>query len=160
MRATYIEGDMNYWLFKSEPDVYGIDHLAAGRTTVWDGVRNYQARNYLRSAEVGDLVIFYHSNSKPPGIAGLARVIAARIPDPSQFDPDSKYFDSKSNPDDPRWITVEVEFVEKFPTYLPLDGLREQFSGDELILVRTGSRLSVMPVTNETALRILDMARS
>lgn len=150
---------MNYWLFKSEPDAYGIDHLAAGRTTVWDGVRNYQARNYLRSAEVGDAVLFYHSNSKPPGIAGLARVIAARIPDPSQFDPDSKYFDPKSNAADPRWITVEVEFVEKFPTYLPLDMLRERFSGDELIVVRTGSRLSVMPVDIAVAQRLVAMAR-
>ena len=150
---------MNYWLFKSEPDSYGIDHLAAGRTTVWDGVRNYQARNYLRSAEVGDRVIFYHSNTKPPGVAGLATVIAARVADPTQFDPGSKYFDPTSNPDDPRWVTVEVEFAEKFPTYLPLDLLREQFSGDELMLVRTGSRLSVTPVPNETAERILQMAR-
>lgn len=150
---------MNYWLFKSEPDVYGIDHLSAGGTTVWDGVRNYQARNYLRAAEVDDLVLFYHSNSKPPGIAGLARVIAARVPDPTQFDPVSKYFDPKSNVADPRWTTVQVEFVEKFPTYLPLDLLRERFSGDQLILVRTGSRLSVMPVDNAIAERLVAMAR-
>ena len=150
---------MNYWLFKSEPDSYGIDHLAAGRTTVWDGVRNYQARNYLRTAEVGDLVFFYHSNAKPPGIAGMARVIAARVPDPSQFDPNSKYFDPKSQTADPRWITVEIEFVEKFDNYVSLDTLRENFSGEELFVVRTGSRLSVTPVDKAAAKRLLKMLK-
>ena len=149
---------MNYWLFKSEPDVFGIDHLANDGPTVWDGVRNYQARNYLRSAEVGDLVLFYHSNAKPPGVAGLARVIEAGVVDPTQFDPESKYFDPKSKREDPRWITVRVEFVEKFPNYLPLDLLRERFSGDELVVVRTGSRLSVTPVEAGPAQRLINMA--
>ncbi len=151
---------MNYWLLKSEPDTFGIEHLRAAGTTVWDGVRNYQARNFLRAAAVGDLALFYHSNAKPPGVAGLCRVIAAQVADPSQFDPNSKYFDPKSNPADPRWITVTVEYVETFPTFVSLDDLRERYDGDQLMVVRTGSRLSVTPVNASVAEEIIESGRT
>ena len=95
-----------WWLMKSEPDVYGIDHLKAEETTLWDGIRNYQARNFMRTMAVGDRAFFYHSNAKPPGIVGLMEVVETGITDPSQFDPDNKYFDPKSKPEAPRWDCV------------------------------------------------------
>ena len=150
---------MNYWLYKSEPESYSIDDLARDRTTIWDGVRNFIARAYLLQAGVGDLVFFYHSSAKPPGIAGLARVIETKVVDPTQFDPTSKYFDSRATPADPRWHTVVVEFVEKFAEFLPLPQLREAFSPEELPILRRGSRLSVTPVPEETAGRLLGMLR-
>ncbi len=145
---------------KSEPSAYSIDDLKRDRTTLWDGVRNYQARNFLRSMQVGDLAFFYHSNAEPPGIAGLMKVSKPDIVDPTQFDPKSKYYDEKSPKDNPRWRTVEVEFVEAFPTLLPLETLRQKFSPEELILVKQGNRLSVMPVEEQVAQQILEMARS
>ena len=104
---------MNYWLMKSEPDAFGIDDLRSRprKTEPWDGVRNYQARNFMRDdMKKGDLIFFYHSNCKVPGIVGIAEVASAPYPDPTQFDPDSKYFDPKSDPDDPRWILVDVKY--------------------------------------------------
>lgn len=150
---------MSHWLFKSEPDAYSIDDLRKAKTTIWDGIRNYQARNYLLSAAVGDLVFFYHSNSKPPGIAGLAKVTAVNVVDPTQFDETSHYYDATSKHDDPRWRTVKVRFVEKFPTYLSLDELRERFSGEQLMVVRKGLRLSVTPVEDAIAAQLLELAR-
>ena len=150
---------MNYWLMKSEPDVYGIDDLKRDRQTIWDGVRNYQARNFLRSMELGDRAFFYHSNTKPPGIVGLMQVTEANIDDPTQFDASSKYYDSKSTPEKPRWQTVTVEFVEVFPEMIPLDTLRDTFSDDELWVVRRGNRLSVIPVDETVAEKILAIAR-
>ena len=150
---------MTHWLFKSEPDAYGIDDLRKAKTTIWDGIRNYQARNYLLSAQVGDLVFFYHSNAKPPGIAGLGKITAVNVVDPTQFDETSHYYDPTSRPDDPRWRTVKLRFVEKFPTYLSLDELRERFSGEELMVVRKGLRLSVTPVQDTVAARLLELAR-
>ena len=151
---------MQYWLLKSEPESFGIDHLKRARTTVWDGVRNYQARNYLRTADVDDLAFFYHSNVQPPGIAGLCRITATNVEDPTQFDPDSKYFDPKSTRAVPRWQTVKVRFVEKFPTYVAIDTLRDAFAEDDLMILQKGSRLSVTPVTRKSAERILKMARA
>jgi predicted RNA-binding protein with PUA-like domain len=148
---------MNYWLMKSEPTVYGIADLARDKQTIWDGVRNYQARNFLRSMAVGDLAFFYHSNTSPPGLVGLMRVSQAGLDDPTQFDPNSKYYDAKSTPDSPRWQTVMVEFVQEFPTLISLDMLRQSFTPDELWVVRQGNRLSVMPVAEEVAKRILAM---
>ncbi|HIK54464.1 MAG TPA: EVE domain-containing protein [Synechococcales cyanobacterium M55_K2018_004] len=150
---------MAYWLMKSEPDVYSITDLQRDTETVWDGVRNYQARNFLRSMQAGDLAFFYHSNTTPPGIVGLMTVSKPDIVDPSQFDPKSKYFDAKSSPDNPRWRTVVVEFVEQFPTMVTLEMLRQTFSPDELWVVRQGNRLSVMPVDEAIAQKILAMAR-
>lgn len=150
---------MNYWLMKSEPDVYSIEDLERDRQTLWDGVRNYQARNFLRSMQPGDLIFFYHSNATPPGIIGLMKVVKPDIVDPSQFDPQSKYYDPKSPTDTPRWRTVSVEFVEQFPTLVTLDTLRQTFTPDELLVVRQGNRLSVMPVPDATAAKILHLAR-
>jgi predicted RNA-binding protein with PUA-like domain len=150
---------MNYWLMKSEPNVYSMTDLATDKETIWDGVRNYQARNFLRSMEPGDLAFFYHSNTKPPGIVGLMRISRSGIDDPTQFDPDSKYYDAKSSKVNPRWQTVMVEFVEEFPRMLPLDSLRAHFSPDELWVVRKGNRLSVIPVEADVAQRLLNLAK-
>ncbi len=150
---------MNYWLMKSEPDVYGIEDLKRDRTTVWDGVRNYQARNFLRSMILGDRVFFYHSNTTPLGIVGLMKVTEPNIDDPTQFDAKSKYYDPKATKESPRWQTVIVEFVETFSQIITLDKLRETFSPDDLWVVRQGNRLSVMPVPDEIAQKILKQAR-
>ena len=148
---------MNYWLMKSEPDVYSIGDLKHDRTSIWDGVRNYQARNFMREMSRGDLVFFYHSNTKFPGIVGLVRVVETGITDPSQFDMNSQYYDPKSPFDAPRWQTVRVEFVEEFAKLISLDELKQKFSGDEILLVRKGNRLSVMPVSESAAQNILKM---
>ena len=151
---------MAYWLIKSEPDAFSIDDLKAAKSTIWDGVRNYQARNYLTSAKVGDLAFFYHSNAKPPGIVGLATVSAVDVTDPTQFDPESHYYDATSPRDNPRWKTVKVKYMEKFPTYLSLDDLREQFTAEDLIILRKGTRLSVTPVDDAVAERLLLLGRT
>ena len=148
---------MNYWLMKSEPDVYSIADLKLDKISLWDGVRNYQARNFMRQMSVGDLVFFYHSNTKIPGIFGLMRVIETNIADPTQFDLNSEYYDAKSQLDAPRWQTVKVEFVEEFATSISLDELKQKFSADEILLVRKGNRLSVMPVSERAADKILKM---
>lgn len=151
---------MKYWLMKSEPEVYSITNLERDRSTIWDGVRNYQARNFLRQMQQGDLAFFYHSNAKPPGIVGLMRVVTPGIADPTQFDPTSKYYDSKSNPQSPRWHTVSLEFVKAFPSILPLETLKQEFSTEELWVTRFGNRLSVMPVGDAVARRIMAMTQS
>ena len=151
---------MAYWLYKSEPGVYGIDHLQRDGTTLWDGVRSYQARINLVAAAVGDHAFFYHSGAEPPGIAGLAEILETSVIDPLQFDPASKYFDPTSRPQEPRWITVRVGFVEKFPSFIPLHLLRQTFTPDELMALRKGNRLSVTPVPETTAIRLLGMGRS
>lgn len=148
---------MNYWLLKSEPDVFSIDDLKKQKTSIWDGVRNYQARNFLRAMQVGDLAFFYHSSTEPPGIVGLCRVLETHIPDPSQFDPQSPYHDPTSSRDNPRWWTARVGFVDKYKQMLTLEFLREKFSPDELVLLRRGNRLSVMPIAIEVAERIIAM---
>lgn len=150
---------MKYWLYKSEPGSYSIDDLARDRVTIWDGVRNYIARAYLVQAEVGDFVFFYHSSAKPPGVAGLCRVVETKVPDPTQFDPASKYFDPAATSGEPRWHTTVVEFVEKFEEFLALDRLRATFSPEELPILRRGSRLSVTPVPENTAKRLLEIVR-
>jgi predicted RNA-binding protein with PUA-like domain len=151
---------MQYWLMKSEPAVYSIADLQRDRQTLWDGVRNYQARNFLKSMQVGDRAFFYHSNATPLGIVGLMQVSQANLVDPTQFDPASKYYDAKSTPEAPRWHTVQVEFVAIFPQIIALDTLRQQFSPDELLVVQQGNRLSVMPVTEAVAQKILTIAQS
>jgi len=148
---------MAYWLMKSEPDVYGIDHLQQDGTTLWDGIRNYQARNFMRSMALGDRAFFYHSNAKPPGIVGMMEVVETGITDPSQFDPANKYFDPKSKPDAPRWDCVRLRYLGHFTELLSLDALREQFSVEELPVVRNGNRLSILPVPEASAARLLEM---
>jgi predicted RNA-binding protein with PUA-like domain len=149
-----------YWLMKSEPGSYSIDDLQRDGQTSWEGVRNYQARNFMRDEmQVGDGVLYYHSNASPPGVAGLAKVSRTGYPDPTALDPDSHYFDEKASPEDPRWFMVDIEFVEKFPTYIPLSTLGET-PGLEKMPVNNKSRLSVQPVTEEEFRIIRDLGRA
>ena len=147
----------NYWLMKSEPDVYGIHHLQQEGTTLWDGIRNYQARNFMRTMQPGDRAFFYHSNAKPPGIVGLMEVIETGITDPSQFDPNNKYFDPKSKPEAPRWDCARLRYLGTFAELLSLDALRQEFSAEELPVVRQGNRLSILPVPETSAERLLSL---
>ncbi|MBD8881071.1 MULTISPECIES: EVE domain-containing protein [Rhodanobacter] len=137
----------NHWLMKSEPDAFSIDDLKRKKHEAWDGVRNYQARNYMRDGmRVGDKVFFYHSNCAEPGIVGIAEVATDAYPDPSQFDPKSKYFDAGSSRDNPRWMLVDVKFVKKLKRTITLKELQADPELDGMVLVRKGSRLSVQPV--------------
>lgn len=143
---------MNYWLMKSEPDVFGIDHLKAmpGRKEHWDGVRNYQARNMLRDQmKKGDLVFFYHSNCDEPGIVGVMEIAREGYPDHTAFDADTKYYDPKSNPDNPRWYMVDVKYKRHLKRNIPLRELKALNDPrlDDLPLLRKGNRLSIMPLT-------------
>ena len=152
--------EKRYWLFKSEEDVFSIDDLreAEGKTTFWDGVRNYQARNLMRDeVRKGDLVLYYHSNSKPTGVAGIARVVRNAYPDPTQFDPKSKYHDPKSPEDDPRWLGVDVKFVKKLPRVIELSELKANPALSEMMVTQRGARLSIQPVTAEEYAAVLDM---
>jgi predicted RNA-binding protein with PUA-like domain len=140
---------MNYWLVKSEPDVYSIDDLAREKdqTTFWHGVRNYQARNMLRDEmRVGDRVLYYHSNSDPNAIVGIAKVVKQGYPDHTALDPKSEYYDEKATADNPRWFMVDLQFEEKFARPLPLDELKGVDALTAMELLRRGSRLSVQPV--------------
>lgn len=139
---------MQHWLMKNEPDEFGYHHLVKQRRAGWDGVRNFQARNFLRRMEVGDLVIFYHSSCTPPGAAGIAKVVKTAEPDPTQFDPESPYHDPKSTPEQPRWDWVTVAPVRKL-RFVPLDELRTipEMAGSRLLA--KGNRLSVLPLTPE-----------
>ena len=138
---------MNHWLMKSEPDAFSIDDLKRKKREAWDGVRNYQARNFMRDGmRPGDKVFFYHSNCAVPGIVGIAEVATDAYPDPSQFDPKSKYFDPGSSRDNPRWMLVDVKFVKKLKRTISLDELKNDPALIEMPLLRKGNRLSVMPV--------------
>ncbi len=141
---------------KSEPDVYGIDHLQQEQTTLWDGIRNYQASNFMRAMRVGDQAFFYHSNCKPPGIVGLMEVVETGLVDPTQFDPSSKYHDPASKPEAPRWDCVRLAYRGRFQTQLSLEQLRESYEPDELAVVRRGNRLSILPVDERIAQDLLD----
>ena|SRR5215469_1297201 len=138
---------MNFWLMKSEPDEFSIDDLARRKTEPWSGVRNYQARNYLRQMHVGDSVLFYHSSCAEPGVAGIASVATSAYPDPTQFDPRSDYFDAKSPRAAPRWSLVDVKFNRKLRRTIALTELKERKELQGLALIRPGNRLSVLPVT-------------
>jgi predicted RNA-binding protein with PUA-like domain len=137
---------MAHWLLKSEPDVFGYADLVKKRREGWDGVRNFQARNFLRAMQVGDRAIFYHSNADPPGAAGICRIVKTAEPDPTQFDPTSHYYDPASKPDDPRWDLVTVAPVRKL-RFIPLDELRSMPELVDCRLIARGNRLSVMPLT-------------
>lgn len=137
-----------YWLMKTEPESYSIDDLERDGTTFWNGIRNYQARNFMRDdVKPGDGVLFYHSNAEPPGIFGVAEVVRAAYPDHTQFDPESKYFDPKATPENPTWVMVDVKFVRKFSAPVSLAELKETPGLEEMMVTRRGSRLSVQPVT-------------
>ena len=150
---------MAYWLFKSEPNTWGWDdQLAKGDAgEEWDGVRNYQARNFLAQMQEGDLVFIYHSSCKRIGIAGIVRVVKSAYPDPSQFNPESPYYDPKSTAEKPRWQAVDLQFERKLPALIPLDSLKAMPELSELALVRRGSRLSVMPVSDAEWQQILHL---
>lgn len=153
---------MSYWLFKTEPDEFGIQDLAQAKNQRenWNGVRNYQARNFLRDdVAVGDLVFIYHSSCKLVGIAGLAKISQIGLVDPSQFDPQSAYYDPKSTPDKPRWFMVEVEHVETFEHVLALKEIKRMPDIVHIGLVQKGRRLSIMPVQKGEFALLLDRAR-
>ena len=149
-----------YWLLKSEPETFSIDDLArsSGQKTCWEGVRNYQARNFMRSMAVGDQAFFYHSNADPPAIVGIVEIVKEAYPDHYAMDPKSRYFDPKSTSDSPRWVMVDVRFVQKFPTPLPLDDLRRVKGVEKMELLRRGSRLSVQPVREKEWKVIIKLA--
>ena len=158
-RRCATNAPMQYWLMKSEPGDYSIDDLERDGTEHWDGIRNYQARNIMRDQmQVGDRVLFYHSNAKPPGVVGVAEIASGPYTDHSQFDPQAKYFDPKSDPQEPRWIMVDVKFVEKLPRMVSLPELRGCPELTDMVLLNR-SRLSVQPVTQEQYAYILDRAR-
>ena len=147
------------WLMKSEPDVYSIADLERDGVTCWEGVRNYQARNLMREMEVGDPVLFYHSNAKPPGVAGLARVARLAYPDHFSWQEGHKYHDPKSTPEDPRWWMVDVEYLDTLPHFVPLDALKTEPGLADMVVTKR-SRLSVQPVTPEEYEIVVRMGKS
>jgi len=151
---------MKYWLFKSEPEEFGIDDLKKKRskTEHWDGVRNYQARNFMRDdMKIGDRGFFYHSNCDVPGIVGIVEVVKEGYVDHTAFDPDDKHYDPKSDPEKPRWFMVDVKFVERFPDTISLQQLKTNPKLADMRLVQKGNRLSVMPVEKKEWTAILKM---
>jgi predicted RNA-binding protein with PUA-like domain len=152
---------VNHWLLKSEPEEFSIDDLARVGREPWSGVRNYQARNFMRDEmQVGDGVLFYHSNCKPPGVVGIARVASRAYPDPTQFDPDSDYHDPASDPDAPRWLLVDIAFERKLDRCITLDELKAQAEAlGDLPLLRRGNRLSVLPVSKAQWRHILSLEK-
>jgi predicted RNA-binding protein with PUA-like domain len=153
---------MHHWLFKSEPDVFGIDHLMQrpNQTEHWDGVRNYQARNMLRDdIKQGDLAFFYHSSCTPPGIAGIIKIVKSGYPDYTAWDSKSKYFDADSTPDKPRWFMVDVKFVEKFKNIITLETLKNEPQLKNMKVLQRGNRLSITPVTEKEWKIITSLAK-
>ncbi|WP_447978984.1 EVE domain-containing protein [Candidatus Nitrospira bockiana] len=152
---------MRYWLMKSEPSTFSIHDLerAPGRTTCWDGVRNYQARNFMRAMRRGDRVLFYHSNADPPAVVGIAEVVREAYPDHTAFDPKDGHYDPKSTPSRPIWDMVDIRLVEIFPTSVSLERLRQEPRLKGMELLRKGSRLSVQPVRPEEWRVILSLAK-
>ncbi len=144
----------NYWLMKSEPNVYSIANLQAEVETLWDGIRNYQARNYMRLMNINDEVFFYHSNCKPPGIVGLMKVVEVNLVDPTQFDQKSKYHDPKSTKNNPRWDCPRLKYLKTYKKILSLQEISSLFKPEELVLIRKGNRLSVMPILANIAERL------
>lgn len=148
---------MNYWLMKSEPDVFSFDDLKKRpkKTEPWNGVRNYQARNFMRdSMKIGDLILFYHSSCEIPGVAGIAKVSSDPYPDSTQFDPKSEYFDPKATKENPRWFLVDVTFHEDLKTLVSLEEIRKHKPLQEMRLLQKGNRLSILPVTKDEFLFI------
>ncbi len=139
----------HYWLMKSEPDAFSIDNLKKVGTEPWNGVRNYQARNFMRAMQVGDGGLFYHSNCKEPGIVGTATVASAAYPDDTQFNPKSDYYDPKSTREEPRWSLVDVKFERKLKRTITLNEIKQHADdlGEGFALIQRGTRLSVLPVT-------------
>ena len=150
-----------YWLVKSEPDVYSIADLERDGVTAWEGVRNYQARNYMRDGmAVGDLVLFYHSNTDPAGVVGVAKVVGAARADATQFDPSSEYHDRAATRDAPRWVAAELGFVERFGAVVPLGALKADAALADMFVTRRGMRLSVQPVDRPHFSRVLALGKA
>lgn len=152
-----------YWLMKSEPDVFSIDDLKSrpNQTEPWDGVRNYQARNFMRDDfKKGDMVLFYHSNCEVPGIVGLAEVSKEAYPDETAFDPKSDYYDPKSTRENPRWLLVEVKYVEKFNRTISLAEMKEDPKLEGMLVIKKGQRLSIQPVENKHYDYIVKLGRA
>jgi predicted RNA-binding protein with PUA-like domain len=149
---------MAYWLVKTEPDVFSIDDFARTKVTDWTGVRNYQARNFLKAMKVGEEVLVYHSNAQPPGVVGLAKVHKEALADQTQFDQASEYFDPKATRDKPRWFCPDLKFVRKLDRPMPLDELRTFKVLSGLLLLERGSRLSVIPVSDKHFHAILELS--
>lgn len=149
-----------YWLMKSEPNDFSIADLERVGREPWDGVRNYQARNFMRDEmRIGDEVLFYHSNAKPSGIAGLARVCSEAIPDYTAWDPENKHFDERSTPENPVWMMVNVEFVEAFDRVIPLSELKQDSKLSEMLVCRRGMRLSIQPVEPDHFHHVVKLAK-
>jgi len=141
---------MKYWLFKTEPDAYSIHDLEAAGVDLWDGIRNYQARNFIRDEmRPGDKVLIYHSRVQPPGVVGEAEIASEPYPDPTQFDPVAKYHDPKSDPDNPRWMTIDVRHQRTYAEAVPLPELKQTPGLEDMMVVKKGMRLSIQPVTAE-----------
>jgi predicted RNA-binding protein with PUA-like domain len=146
---------------KSEPDVFGIDDLEREGKSPWDGVRNYRARNFMRDEMArGDLVLFYHSNASPPGVAGIGRVASEPYPDPTQFESSSEYYDAKATEAEPRWWLVDVEFVEQLPSFVPLDALKRDERLEGMWVRKRGMRLSIQPVEAQHFERVLSLGQA
>ena len=151
---------MKHWLIKSEPETFSIDDLEKVKREPWSGVRNYQARNYMwKEMRIGDLALFYHSNAKPPGIVGVAKVVSEPYPDPTQWDPGSEYFDPKSTEDNPRWWLVDFAFEKKFAELIPLEKLRGIESLADMVILQKGTRLSITPVAAKHFNAVMKLAR-
>jgi predicted RNA-binding protein with PUA-like domain len=150
---------MAYWLMKSEPSVFSIDHLKAKpkQTAFWDGVRNYQARNFMQSMKKGDQILFYHSSCPEPGVVGVAQVVKEAYPDHTAFDPKDPHYDPKSKPDKPTWMMVDVKFVKKLKRVIGLDEMKQQPKLGSFRLLQRGNRLSVMPVSDAEWKTVLAM---
>ncbi len=152
---------MRHWLMKSEPDVFSIDTLASLKNSLWDGVRNYQARNFMmRDMQIGDAILFYHSNAEPSGVAGLARVVSLAEVDPGQFDKKSDYFEPKASLAKPIWFCVRVELVEKFRRFVTLDELRATKALADMLVLKRGQRLSIQPVTEKEFACVCKLGRT
>ena len=153
---------MRYWLMKSEPSAFSIQDLrkVRGQTTSWDGVRNFQARNFMRAMKNGDRILFYHSSADPPEVVGIAEVVREAYPDDSAFDPKDIHYDPRSTPAKPLWDMVDIKLVRIFPAPIPLDRLRKEPALKRMELLRKGSRLSVQPVRSEEWALVLKLAES
>lgn len=150
-----MDGATKFWLMKTEPESYGIDHLKKDKKTPWSGVRNFQARNYMREMRPGDRVLFYHSSCKVPGVYGIAEVASLPYPDPTQFDPKSHYYDPRATEAKPIWDLVDVAFVRKLEEPITLSDIRADSSLQKMMILQPGSRLSVTPIAPEHFERII-----
>lgn len=147
-----------FWLFKSEPSTYSIDQLKEDQVTFWDGVRNYRARNFLwKETQIGDWILFYHSNAKPSGVCGVAKVVSEPRLDPTSLDPKSDYFDPKSSSESPRWYSIDVGYVCHFPKHVPLNAIKEEPFLQNMQLAQKGDRLSIQPITENQFCHICKM---